>query len=88
MGGQSLKRRGRFLNVWAWRNQWGDYVFIGTHKPEHSTFGFGWSGMESTTICPRIFNKLTELKASKAKGMAPVRIRVPAWTVLKGDDDE
>ncbi len=85
MGGQSRKRRRTGgLWVWAWRNRYNDYVSITLQKPtchvDNYTPGL-WVGVNATSVCPRVFNTLTGLKASKARGMKPVHIYVPAWTV-------
>ncbi len=84
MGGQSVKRRkGGGLWVWVWRNQHGYCVQISRRKPMPASYcgALSWYGVNSVTICARVFDALTGLKASKAKGMKPIRIRIPAWSV-------
>lgn len=80
MGGGKIKRR-RYIEAWVWRNEGWQCFHVGLTRPRQDPYG-DLHARGQTSLCPRIFHQLTGLRANKAKGMAPVRVRIPVWTVL------
>lgn len=86
MGGRTLKRR-RYLEVWAWHAHWAEFCQLTTHKPvrvSNSGETPEWECPKDDEIglCMRVFRRLAG--QTLTKGAAPIKVRIPKWTVIKG----
>jgi len=84
MGGQSVKRRREAIEAWACKNAGSDLVLLNVHRQKWYKWEGRWCGFGSTLICRSIFRKLTGRYLRLHEILEPVRVRIPAWTVLDG----
>lgn len=81
MGGRhNIKRR--YLEAWAWYDgNTSGVVDVSAVRPKK--LGANWHSDGATWLCQDVFEQLASQRLKA--GARPIRVRIPPWTVLKGE---